>query len=33
MLNSEVAIGVVADRINGHPITLFERGVVVPEGS
>jgi hypothetical protein len=33
LLNSEVAIGVVADRVNGHPITLFELGVVVPEGA
>ena len=28
----EVAGGVVTDRINGHPITLFERGIVVPGG-
>src|SRR6478672_2742726 len=29
----EVAGGVVTDRINGHPITLFERGIVVPGGA
>ena len=33
LLNREVANTVVADRVNGHPIALFERGVVVPEGA
>jgi hypothetical protein len=33
LLNREVASGVVTDRINGHPITLFERGIVVPESA
>jgi hypothetical protein len=33
LLNREEASGVVTVRINGHPITLFERGIVVPEGA
>jgi hypothetical protein len=33
LLNGEEASGVVTVRINGHPITLFERGIVVPEGA
>jgi hypothetical protein len=33
LLNREVANTVVEDRVNGHPIALFEPGVVVPEGA
>ena len=33
LLNREVADGVVADRISGHPITLFELSIIVAEGA
>ena len=33
LLNREVASSVVTDRINGHPITLVQLGVVVAEGA
>jgi len=33
LLNREAPSGVVTDRVDGHPIMLFERGIVVAEGA